>query len=339
MPIFRALRAKRHSRGFALVTTIWGLGLIVLLGTAAIVGARYRANGASITAHTARAALAAESAVNLAIAAILNGPGLSTFPLHCSLPGGEDAFVTVDDEAGKIDLNSAPAELLAQVFSKLAGDQNLGQRITSQIVQFRQSAAKPIATNTPANPPNSPSLPDAPASLQLLAYSKAGVPLSKTGVPMVQGAPFQSPNDQAAKPSGAFVTIMQLDQVADLSPRLFRAALPFVTVHSGRSELQRDAVSPGLRRLLTLPSPPVQPQPPRNVANLTLRADILSPDGARFVREALVSFKAGPQPFIVHEWRHADIDASAEPVHRQSSPDCLRSGKDQDIPAMTKYWD
>ena len=44
-----------------------------------------------------------------------------------------------------------------------------------------------------------------------------------------------------------FTTIMQLDQIDGVSPRLFRTALRFVTVRSGRPEPDADAASPALR--------------------------------------------------------------------------------------------
>src|ERR1700731_2086312 len=95
--------------GFALVTVIWSLGLISLLGTAVIVGARYRSSTTASVASLERTAAAAESAINIGIAramAMANGQKL-TFPLRCRMPGGERVTVSIEDEAGKVDLNTA----------------------------------------------------------------------------------------------------------------------------------------------------------------------------------------------------------------------------------------
>ena len=63
--------SKTGQSGFALVAVIWTLGLITLLGMAVIVGARYRTKTSSNYASVTAAEMAAESAVNLAIATAL----------------------------------------------------------------------------------------------------------------------------------------------------------------------------------------------------------------------------------------------------------------------------
>jgi len=109
-----------------------------------------------------------------------------------------------------------------------------------------------------------------------------------------------------------FATIMQLDQVEGISPRLFRAALRLVTVRSGRPEPDMDAAPPALRLLLNLGEKPLSAA--RGLpagGSITIRADVKASDGARFIREALVSLAEGGKPFLVREWRHGDIDTSA----------------------------
>jgi len=105
---------------------------------------------------------------------------------------------------------------------------------------------------------------------------------------------------------------MQLDQVDGIPPQIFREALRFVTVRSGRPEPDADAASPALRRLLNLEEK--QSAPTRGLpigGNVTIRADVSAPDGARFIREALVSLGAEDgRQFVVREWRHGDIDPS-----------------------------
>jgi len=87
---------------------IWTLGLITLLGMAVIVGARYRTKTSSNYASVTAAEMAAESAVNLAVATALAATPEQAvnFPFRCRLPGGERATITVEEETGKIDLNT-----------------------------------------------------------------------------------------------------------------------------------------------------------------------------------------------------------------------------------------
>jgi general secretion pathway protein K len=271
-------RASARQSGFALVAVIWTLGLITLLGMAVIVGARYRTKTSSNYASVTAAEMAAESAVNLAVATALAATPEQAvnFPLRCRLPGGERATITVEEETGKIDLNTASPAALTRLFTALTGDQSRGMRIAAQITEFR----KPKTHGTPA----------------------------------------------AVPAEARFATVMQLDQLDGMSPRLFRTALRHVTVRSGRPEPDMEAASPALLSLLNVL--PKQTSAKRGLpvgGNVTIRADISAPDGTRFIREALVSLEGGNgRPYVVREWRRGDIDPSAS--RPQSTPRaCLQA--------------
>lgn len=149
-------RSKARQSGFALLAVIWTLGLITLLGMVAIVGARYRIKTFSSFTAVAAAEVAAESAVNLAISASLTAPPEQTvrFPLRCRLPGGELATITIEDEAGKVDLNTATPDVLMRLFSALTGDQSAGALIASNVIAFHKRQAQDERTPTagPAEP-------------------------------------------------------------------------------------------------------------------------------------------------------------------------------------------
>ncbi|ANW00399.1 hypothetical protein LMTR13_09705 [Bradyrhizobium icense] len=247
---------------------------------AVIVGARYRTKTSSNYASVAAAEMAAESAVNLAIATALAATPEQAvnFPLRCRLPGGERATITVEEETGKIDLNTASSAALTRFFTALTGDQSRGIRIASEIVAFRS----PKAQATPATKP---------------AESR-------------------------------FTTVMQLDQIDGMSPRLFRTALRHVTVRSGRPEPDMEAASPATLRLLNVQ--PKQTLGKRGLpagGSITIRADISASDGTRFIREALVSLEGGNgRPFVIREWRRGDIDPSSARQERTqgAAHACLR---------------
>ena len=273
-------RSRASQSGFALVAVIWTLGLITLLGMAVIVGARYRTKTSSNYASVTAAEMAAESAVNLAIATALAATPEQAvnFPLRCRLPGGERATITVEEETGKIDLNTASPAALTRFFTALTGDQSRGTQIAAQIIEFRKPKAQ-----------------------------------EHTGC-------------QACRTR--FTTVMQLDQIDGMSPRLFRAALRHVTVRSGRPEPDMEAASPAMLRLLNVA--PKQATAKRGLpmgGSMTIRADISASDGARFIREALVSLEGGNgRPYVIREWRRGDINSSSA---RQESPQgasraCLR---------------
>src|SRR5947209_7674268 len=108
--IWRGPRNNASRRGFALVATLWTLGLIIVLATALISGARYRARNVSTALATTRATLAADNAIALGVALILSDPSATPSPIRCTMPDATDVFVAIDNEAGKVDLNTANRE-------------------------------------------------------------------------------------------------------------------------------------------------------------------------------------------------------------------------------------
>ena len=242
------------------------------------------------------ASAAAESAINLGIMTALTATPAQTsrFPLRCRMPGGERVTVTLEQEAGKVDLNAATPAVLGRLFTALTFDQSAGTRIAGRIVAFRDSAGKPSKEADPRASEN-----------------KSGNP-GKTG----------------------FTTIMQLDRIDGVSPRLFRTALRFVTVRSGRPEPAPEAASPALRAALGLDQQPTGAAADAAASGeVTIRADVRAADGTRFIREALVSLAANGRPYLIREWRHGDIDPGARGSTTQDRDDtesgetgCLRTG-------------
>jgi general secretion pathway protein K len=281
--------------GFALVAVIWSLGLISLLGVAVMVGARYRTRTTSSIASVAGAAAVAESAINLAIVEALDtGTGRNhKFLRRCRMPGGERVTLTIEDEAGKVDLNAATPAILIRLFTALTHDKSTGERIATRILNFRDPATDQANGNA--------------------------------------GQPADSKSDDTRK--GRFATILQLDQIEGISPQLFRAAIRFVTVRSGRPEPDADAASPALRKFLSLDQQAASPMPaPAASHDVTIRADVRTP-GARFIREALVSLAVdNGEPFVIREWRRGNvvsraIGSQAPDGDDMSDDSCLRVGK------------
>jgi general secretion pathway protein K len=146
----RLLLTSHDRRGFALITVIWGLGLLTLLGAAVIVGARYRARTALADGLVLSSAAAAESAVNLAIATILSPTPNTSFPKRCRMPGGEQAEIVVEEEVGKIDINAANLATLERFFVGLAQDRPLGSKIAQNVVNFRKPLQRQESSNQAA---------------------------------------------------------------------------------------------------------------------------------------------------------------------------------------------
>lgn len=257
----------RKREGFALVTVVWSLGLVALLATIIVVGARYRSKAVVHEASAATASAAAESAVHLAIGSLLPDPSgrMADFPLRCQMPTGERVAIFVEAETGKVDLNTASPAVLTLLFTSLTQDPRLGAQIAANILSKR----KPISSTPGAT---------------------AG-------------------KDKGRSTAAGYSTIMELDQIEGVSTQLFRKATPLVTVWSGKPEPDPETSSESLVSLLHLDSSRAKKGTKTATGgSLTIRAEVGAPDGAKSVREALVSFMSeNNRPFVVREWRRPDF--------------------------------
>jgi len=115
------------------------------------------------------------------------------------------------------------------------------------------------------------------------------------------------PRSTQTKPT-PFQSILELEGVSGITPELFRAALPLVTVRTGRTEPDPAAASDALRQVLGLQTNATTARA-QGAGDITIRADVSVGGQARFIREALVSLRsANGQFFSIREWRHADAD-------------------------------
>lgn len=139
----------RSQDGFALVSVIWAIGLLSLLFVTYIAAARYRASEASHLAERARAEMLARAGIAIGLLDLLAKPssppspgrsGRDGRPVLCTL-GGSRVAISVADEGGKIDLNTAAPALLARVLNRLSPDGQTGSRVMRGILDLREAAA------------------------------------------------------------------------------------------------------------------------------------------------------------------------------------------------------
>ena len=208
-------RTIAERKGFALLTVIWGLGVVILLMTSFMATARLRLRGAVDSSTAVKARLLAEGAVNLAIVGLLAeqkpaNPLQTEAAVHdgaprfCTLAGAAVA-ISIEDESGKLDLNAASASLLEAALRGFgAGDAG---GLARAIIGFRETQTSEFARLSA--PPPSSDRPFAP-----------------------KHAPFE--------------TTFELDQVDGMDPHLLRALLPVVTVHSHSVGVDARSAPPGL---------------------------------------------------------------------------------------------
>lgn len=145
------IRPDDHSEsGFALVSVIAAIGLVAAVMTAFIAAARYRAIEAFSVSQRARAETMADAALNATILRLLvlqsrggfepERLGLAGPSTSCLLADGSSLRVVVTHESGKVDLNTARAELVAALIRGIVPD-GPHRAIVRHILSLRDSGS------------------------------------------------------------------------------------------------------------------------------------------------------------------------------------------------------
>lgn len=310
--------------GFALVSVIWLATLLAVIGFVFTSAVRSHVREAQARLAQAEADALAEAAVNLALLRALapakpagSIPPTGNTVYDCVLPGGGQAHVRVNDEAGKIDLNIASDELLRALFTGLGLSREDASSRVDAIADYRDADS-----NRRLN------------GAERQDYAEAG----RTTGPA--NAPFEAIEDLAG--------------VIGFDAELVQRLRPFLTVHSRKPGLDPALAPEGLVALISggaqnfapasaelpLTSSPLPPQftAASTRTTFSILAEIQTPRGARFVREAVVQRleapvpRAGsriadagppaPMPYRIWRWRRAEAASSAPLSDPAAWPAC-----------------
>jgi general secretion pathway protein K len=134
-------RGARHGeRGVALVLVIWVLALLSVIGVTVAVGARTELRVARNRADAATLAAAADGGVWWAIDRLLaaKGPSLRRDGTPYQVVLGPHAIeIAVQDEGGKLDINTAPAGRLAALMRAVGFDGTEALDLAGAVEQYR----------------------------------------------------------------------------------------------------------------------------------------------------------------------------------------------------------
>ncbi len=192
------LRAARRRRGMALLTVLWMLVILSALVIGLGVTARTETHLARNQVDAARARYLAEAGIQRAILALLDeGEAMRLRPdgssgIEFQLAGGV-VRATVQDECGKIDLNTGWGELLRGAVQVAAGRGRDADAIVDAILDWRD----------PDDQRNQ-------RGAERPEYESAG---------------------RVGPRNGAFQAVEELQQVMGMTPELYRRLEPIVTVH------------------------------------------------------------------------------------------------------------
>ncbi len=279
---------QQDERGFALIMVLIVVALLALIASAFSWSIRSHVRLTANLAASAPAEALADGGVELAILDLLASREdrlrqrrfpIDGAPVTCLAPDGGVLTIVVSDEAGKVDLNAASEPVLAALVAGTGASRAAAERVAAAVADFRDADDR---------------LRDGGA--ERAQYQAAG---------------------RASGPKNApFAVIEELGQVLGVTPEVFAVLRPHVTVHSGLAGVDPGVMTRDLAQLLAAgggQSVGAGAMLPAFIASSTRRAfsikiDAVMPNGARFVRDALVELTGTRENHVLRRWSR-DRDA------------------------------
>jgi general secretion pathway protein K len=298
----RPVSERGGERGVALIMVLWVLALLSVLAVGFASNARTELLIVRNQIEAARARAVAEAGISLAILELTQvSPELRWIAdgrEHVLAYGESRIRVSVQDEAGKIDINQAPDELLDGLFRSVGVDFDSASRLVDAIADWKD-----------------------PDDLRRLAGAEA--------------ADYRAAGLPYAPRNGPFLTVDELRLVLGMTPALFARIRPFVTVHSRSARinpltapaevirslpglmLEQADLYVAMRAELEMPQASMLPAllgaerylAPLSPQTFTIRSQGDTARGGSFIREAVVALTRTPAaPYRLLEWRQGHID-------------------------------
>jgi general secretion pathway protein K len=214
---------RRPGDGFILVAVLW---ILIMLAGLAVTYSAYLANTAlsvEVNDDAVQVEALASAGVELAAYRLTafskkERPPQGRFDLRL---GSANVTVTYVSEIGRIDLNAADKQLLSGLFTSLGAASQDADRFAERILDWRT----PPKSNSPqaSNSAQAPNSPQAPNSAQAANSGQAP----------------NSPQNNQDGPAGnaSFSDVDELWLVQGLPPALVERVLPFVTVYTGKTNV------------------------------------------------------------------------------------------------------
>jgi general secretion pathway protein K len=289
--------ASAGERGVALLTVLWVLALLSVIAAGLMAQTHTELQITRNMQETARARALAEAGVFLAIPRLLDPtPETQWRPdgLERVIAYGSGAIrITVQDEGGKVDLNTAPDELLSGLLGVLGVGPDETARLVDAIADWKDDDDLRRVNGAERDD-----------------YKRAGL----SWVPR----------------NGPFEAVEELRLVLGMTPELYERMLPFITIYStsprvnpatapaevlrGLPGASADMVASFLAaraRSQTGSQTALPPMPgleqflsPGQTQAVTIRSEGRTPGGGLFIREAVVGLTGKPEsPYAFRTWR------------------------------------
>lgn len=271
-------RRAGDARGFALVITVWSLGLLSLLTTTIVAHGRADLRLAANLRGAAVAEAAADGAAREAIFRLVAGQWAPGQALPVLRVGAAAVTLRIDNEAGKINPNDCPQPLMVGLLRAIGLPAEQAVALAAAIEDFRSPMPAPL-----------------PHGAKAPAYRAAGLPYGPSGVP--------------------YRRLAELRQVLGMTPDIYAALAPHLSVWNDGG-IDRALADPAVAEAFATAGPNGGYATPRALDTRGLTARITAqaavPGGGRFSRSAVVYVIGAPQggetppPYRVLDWDRAE---------------------------------
>ena len=303
--------AEPGARGIALVVVLWMLTLLAVIAASFTTTTRTETRLARNLVENAKAEALADAAVHRAIVGLLDGDPDARWAADGTLyefaMADGTAWITIQDETGKIDLNAGSRNLIAALLD--AADVPLAEAdsLSDAIIDYRDTDDQ-----------------RRPSGAEDDDYRDAGLPWG------AKDRPFEA--------------VEELRRVLGMTPELYDRISPYLTVYTGQRGANAAALRAGALAAEDTfdtngadddevdtdadqdAAPEAAPVNLERLAGVTggrrsrralriysVRAEATVDSGALFVREAVVRLTGrAERPWLVHAWRQGRMDPLAQ---------------------------
>ncbi len=318
----------KDRRGIALVIVLWGLVLLAVIAAAFTTETRTEVTLARNLVENAKARALADAGVHAAILGLRHREAEKRWRADgtvYSLGSGEgEIAIVISDEAGKIDLNAAPDELIRGLLGAVGLEEGQAQALAAAIADFRDPDDEIRAGGAEDAEYRAAGLHYGPKNRPFEAVEEAHQVLGMTREIFRLAAPGLTVHSRSR---GVDVTV---------APAIVLAALPGVDPAAIEAFTQQKAgqIAPGQPgvgqtggaelgggRVTTLPGLGRQYASRSRGRVFTVRVEARVRSGAVFVREAVISVTRNiERPFDIHAWRRGKREAAADALRAAETP-------------------
>ena len=309
-----------RARGIALVIVLWGLVLLAVIAAAFTTETRTEVTLARNHLENAKAKALADAGVHAAMLGLhhreVEKRWRADGTVYSMASGEGEVAIVIADEAGKIDLNAAPDELIGGLFAAVGLEEVSAASLAAAIADFRDPDDETHLGGAEDGEYRAAGLAWGPKNKPFEAVEELHQVLGMTRQLYVLAAPGLTVHSRS---KGVDVTV---------APAIVLLALPGVDAEAVAAFTEQRAGPPaqgplgtgqmagaelGGARITTLPGLGRQYASRSRGRVFTVRAEARVRSGAVFVREAVIGMTRNiERPFAIHAWRRGKrIEAAA----------------------------